>query len=383
MKILNLPVNNIKPGMVTAEDVYSPSNQLIIPADTKISDRVISRLKFYQVPALKIAVNEALLDTVLSSLNTQPHEDKGTVNVKENDIKVPLNPGSWEITRNTPEFKEFNESLKKNSENLKNHMQSLIGTRGEVKTDELLADVSSTIKFARNGLHVLDMLHCMRDFDDETYMHSMNVAVISNLIGRWSGFNENDLNLLTLSALLHDIGKTAMPQSILKSPTKLTEAQYKIIQTHTIKGYNILREHSLNIHVQMTAMMHHERCDGTGYPMGLHSDRIDKFAKIVMIADVYDAMTSRRPYRGPLCPMEVVSIFEKEGLIRFAPEYLMIFLDHIKDSYENENVVLSDGQKGKIVLIRKNDISKPLIQLESGSYLDLEKENNIYIVQMI
>ena len=140
-----------------------------------------------------------------------------------------------------------------------------------------------------------------------------------------------------------------MPQ--IKISTNLRRRSTKGVQTHTIKGYNILKGHSTHIHVQMTAMMHHERCDGTGCPMGLHSDKLTSFTKDCHDCPMYDAMTSRRPYQM-LCPMEVKA-FLKRRLDTFCAR---IPFSTIKDSYENENVVLRRTE-GKIVLIRKNDIS--------------------------
>ncbi|MDQ9737276.1 HD domain-containing phosphohydrolase, partial [Acinetobacter baumannii] len=80
--------------------------------------------------------------------------------------------------------------------------------------------------------------------------------------------------------------------------------EYNTVKMHAMHGYNYLRPKDIDVRVKLSAMMHHERCDGSGYPMNLHSDQIDDFAKIVAIADVYDAMTSARVYRGPVCPLE-------------------------------------------------------------------------------
>jgi HD-GYP domain-containing protein (c-di-GMP phosphodiesterase class II) len=124
--------------------------------------------------------------------------------------------------------------------------------------------------------------------------------------------------------------------------------------------------------------MHHERCDGSGYPLGLGEDRINKYAKIVAIADVYDAMTAARIYRGPLCPFKVISIFETEGLQKYDGKYILTFLEHIATTYMNNRVRLSNGKEGEVVFMNRNSLSKPMIKC-GKTFIDLSKEPDIYI----
>lgn len=118
--------------------------------------------------------------------------------------------------------------------------------------------------------------------------------------------------------------------------------------------------------------MHHERCDGSGYPLGLKTDKINRYAKLVAIADIYDAMTSARVYRGPLCPFKVIRIFEEEGFEKYDPRYVVTFLQNIADTYVQNEVLLSDGRKGQIILINKSMVSKPIVQC-GGEVIDLSK----------
>ena len=98
--------------------------------------------------------------------------------------------------------------------------------------------------------------------------------------------------------------------------------------------------------------MHHERCDGSGYPTGLTEDYIDNFAMIVAIADVYDAMTAARSYRSPLCPFEVISKFEEDGFQKYHTKYILVFLKQIASTYQSNRVILSDGRGCTIVMLR-------------------------------
>lgn len=357
MSTLKLPIEQASPGMVVADDIYTFNNQLIIAKGTTLTDRIITHLNFYAIPSIIIEVPEK-----------EPKEKPSFIS----------NPYSAQLKKST-EFKNFNKSFSNMINPFKNQLNNLIlDNSADVNTNVLLSEVDSILVYARNGFHVFDMLHCMRDADDLTYVHSINVALICNVIGKWLKFNKKDLETLTLCGLLHDIGKLDMPQEILKKPDKLTDSEYETIKLHTLKGYNLLKDKNLNIHVQMSAMMHHERNDGTGYPMGVHAVQIDKMAKIVMIADVYDAMTSARVYRGPMCPFEVLSVFESEGISKFDPKYVMTFMEYIKETYLGCSVRLNDKSIGKIVMMHRNNMTKPVIQLEDR-FVDLIKEQNLFI----
>ena len=125
--------------------------------------------------------------------------------------------------------------------------------------------------------------------------------------------------------------------------------------------------------------MHHERCDGSGYPMAIKGDQIDRFAKLVMIADVYDAMTSARVYRDALCPFEVLSMFNTEGFKKFDPKYLMTFVEHVYQTYLNNNVRLNNKAIGKIVMMNQFSSTKPVIAFPDNTYVDLTKETDLFI----
>lgn len=226
------------------------------------------------------------------------------------------------------------------------------------------------------------MLHNMRAYDDLTYAHCLNVALICNVFAGWLHFSQEDIELATLCGLFHDIGKLCIPDSIIKKPDRLTNEEYDVIKTHTIEGYKILQNQPVNDHIKNAALMHHERCDGSGYPFGLTGNRIDKFAKIVSIADVYDAMTAARVYRGPLCPFTVIDIFEKEGLQKYESEYILCFLKNVVLTYIGQRVRLTNGQEGDVVFINPQQFSRPMIKC-GDTFVDLSKQKDIAIERLL
>jgi len=222
----------------------------------------------------------------------------------------------------------------------------------------------------------------MREYDDTTYVHSLNVSLICNIIGKWLNFSTKDLEIITLCGLLHDLGKLLIPRNILAKPSKLTDDEFTLIKTHTIRGYKLLKNIPIDSRIKNAALMHHERCDGSGYPNGLVSHEIDSFAKLVAIADVYDAMTCARVYRGPLCPFEVINLFETEGYLKFDTKYILTFLEGIVNTYIHNNVRLNNHMEGEIILINKYDLSRPVIKC-GDQFIDLSKHRDLYIEALI
>ncbi len=362
MKTAKVPVSQLVPNMIVASSVYTFNNQLLIESGTCLTDKIITRLKFYSIDFVRIKVADDKADAL---------------------PEVPLKVDSYQVKlKETNEFKQFNQALIQLTDSMKITMDRIVETSKTPDVYALYDSVNEVISYSRNGLHIFDMLHCMRDYDDQTYVHSVNVAIICKVLGSWLHFTPKDLETLTLCGLLHDIGKLTIPYDIISKPAKLTENEYTTVQEHSLRGYNILRPLDINIHIKMAAMLHHERTDGSGYPLGLKSDQIDKFTKIVMIADVYDAMTSARVYRGPVCPFEVIATFEAEGLSKYDPKYMITFLDHLAKLYLHSSVRLSDNREGQIILMNRNSLAKPVVKV-GENIIDLSTHNDLSITAII
>jgi putative nucleotidyltransferase with HDIG domain len=362
MKTAKIPVSQLTPDMIVADSVYTFNNQLIIQEGTRLSDKIITRLKFYSIDLIRILVEDDAPETI---------------------PPAPLIKELYlEKLKGTEEFKNFNKSLINMTHSIKDTMDQMVENNVIPNVYALYDSLNDIVSNCRNGLHVFDMLHCIRGYDDHTYIHSVNVALICKVLGTWLDFTMKDLETVTLCGLFHDIGKITIPYEIISKTTKLTQDEYSTVKAHAIRGYNILRPLDLNIHIKMAAMVHHERCDGSGYPMGLYTGQIDKFAKVVMIADVYDAMTSARVYRGPLCPFEVISIFESEGLTKYEPKYIMTFLEHITQLYLNSTIRLNDGRIGEIILINRNSLTKPIIKIDD-TFIDLSSQHDLFVTAIL
>lgn len=360
---------DLLPGMVTAIPVRTKRGQLIINPNVELTRTLISRLEFYGIASVQITENKQVAAPMETPKDPAYFPAKSPVSAPS-----PVSDASYsQKLKSSPEFQRFQVDFTLRSQDLKNCFDAYLSDGGTVNKEELLSKTISLVSPKQTTLDVFDMLHNMRQVNDSTYAHSLNVAIISRIIGKWLHFSNEELDTLTLAGLLHDIGKTKIPDEVLNKDGKLTDEEFQMIRNHPKYGYDILKSQPLNSHIKKAALMHHERCDGSGYPMGLTMEEIDDYALIIAIADVYDAMTAARSYRAPLCPFEVIAEFEKDGLQKYKPKYILTFLENIANAYQNNRVMLSDGTSARIVLLNHRRLSKPLVQLDDGACIDLEK----------
>lgn len=369
---------DLLPGMVTAIPVRTKRGQLIINPNVELTRTLISRLEFYGIASVQITENKQTTARMEEPKDPAYFPAKSPVSAPS-----PVSDASYsQKLKSSPEFQRFQVDFTLRSQDLKNCFDAYLSDGGTVNKEELLSKTISLVSPKQTTLDVFDMLHNMRQVNDSTYAHSLNVAIISRIIGKWLHFSNEELDTLTLAGLLHDIGKTKIPDEVLNKDGKLTDEEFQMIRNHPKYGYDILKSQPLNSHIKKAALMHHERCDGSGYPMGLTMEEIDDYALIIAIADVYDAMTAARSYRAPLCPFEVIAEFEKDGLQKYKPKYILTFLENIANAYQNNRVMLSDGTSARIVLLNHRRLSKPLVQLDDGACIDLEK-SPLYIKAII
>lgn len=356
MDAVRIRTDQAEVGMTVANDIFNTSNQLIINKGTVLDDRMITKLRFYNIFGFHIY-----------------NEEEKTEVKQESYI---------EMLRSTAEFKKFNRTYVDTVNNVENSFNSVIHGDSEFDLDQLLTETDRILKVGRNGAHIFEMLHGIRNYDDMTFVHSLNVSLICNIFAGWLKLSPEETKILTLAGLLHDIGKMLVPKNVLTKEGSLSVDEFKLIKTHSIKGYQAIKDSNIDIRVKYAILMHHERCDGSGYPNGFKGDQIDDYAKIVAIADVYDAMTSNRRYRNAICPFDVVENFERDGFLKFDPGYLMTFLERIVISYMHNIVRLNDGREGEVIMINKLALSRPVIKI-GKEFVDLSKQRKVYIEEVI
>lgn len=345
----------LKPGMIIAEDILNYKNEIIVMAGTKVTDNVLKKLARQSIMAVPI---------------------------KE---EIDFSTTHFEKVRMTDGFKNFESIYNIYFPVFKRYMLGAVNKSQPINLSQFMEVYNSIIASVKSGEQLLDYLYnLVPDEEEMTLCHCLNSALIAGVFATWLGLSNKDSLLLIQCAFLYDIGKFSIPYSILWKPQKLTQEEYMLVMKHTQIGYDFLNQvGSFNSHILKATLQHHERCNGSGYPNGLISPDIDRFAKYIAIVDTYEAMTSARSYRKKLNPFQIIANYENEGFGRYDVEALRSILSHIASSQLGFNVQLSNERLGTVILINEKALSRPLIKLnEDNSLIDLSKERNIKITQV-
>lgn len=342
--ILAIHIAEAEPGMIAAEDIYNNFGAILIHKNTILDFYSISKLEYLSIDSLKV------------------YKEYTPKIIDESDIAIIYDEN----------FSDFKSMVKD------------IGNGKSIDTVRVQNIVGELKENFTSVNDIITSLNRIRNTDDYTYSHSLNVSLLSSLIAKWLGMGEIQCKLLSYCGLLHDIGKSRISPEILNKPGALTAKEFEEIKKHPVIGYKIL-ENNVAIHkdVAYGVLMHHEREDGSGYPFGVKSPQITLFAKIIAIADMFDAMTSNRVYKKRQTPFDVFQIYESEYLTKCDTHILLTFLKRIASFYIGSKVRLSNDLWGEIIFINDKAISKPMIKLEDSSIIDLSKEPDISIKELI
>lgn len=263
------------------------------------------------------------------------------------------------------------------SEGIEAVFQSDIGALTNVAT-KMIQQISQ-----KNAVKV--DLFDLRSYDDYTYHHSVNVAVYASVIGRKMGLSYEDLELLSMAALSHDLGKSKIPEMILNKPGRLDEEEYNAIKQHSQYSYDLLTadHHNIPAKVRLAVLFHHENEDGSGYPKGKTGDEIPLFAKIIHAADVFDALTSKRPYKQPYSPVEAYHYMLSAVGTMFDENVINSMMTCIPAYPPGLGVILSNGQKALVVGSTIHAM-RPIIKLlDTGETINLYTDENYKDIEIV
>lgn len=349
----------LKENTKIAQTVYNEHGQVLVNAGLVLTARMIRRLQEIGIPYVYI-------------------EDDRT-----KDIQI-KNPVSQETKREAISAIQETFEFMKSNENSKLNMYAHIGKNFSKVVSNILDDL-------RNHKEAISLMADAFSYDNYIFTHSLNVTIYSLALGLKLNLPKRNLEELGLGALLHDIGKTAIPLDILTKPSRLTDEEFAIIKTHTVHGFEILRhEPNIPLLAAHCAFQHHERMDGSGYPRGLKGEEIHPYSRIIGVADVYDACTSNRVYRKAMLPHEALEILYAGAGTQFEPKLIEKFRQAVVMYPNGLTLTLHDNRKA--IVIRQNEYlnDRPVVRIieENGKALsapyeiDLAKELNVTINQI-
>lgn len=354
-----IAVNKLTNGLRLAEDVYTSLGGLLFMKGTPVQDREKEFLEAFLITE----VNVEETDASLTESKAQSGIEKKRTGVNKNELGF---------------YKQFDKAVSK----FKALMLRVQGGQN-VPVLEVREVISPLLQQIREQPKLLLALQNISDEDSYAFEHSIAVGIYSYMIARWMKIPEREWMQVALAGTLLDVGKTKIDQRILKKPGKLTAEEFEEMKQHTVYGYQVIRTSpGLNEGVALAALQHHEREDGSGYPLGLPGNKLHVYSKIVAVADVFHAMSSNRIYKKALSPFAVVEQLIQDSFGKLDPTIVHTFVYEITQLSVGMGVELNDGTIGKIIFIERNQPTRPLIEA-NGKIINLKDERHLSIVRML
>ncbi|WP_006788068.1 HD-GYP domain-containing protein [Thiorhodospira sibirica] len=226
---------------------------------------------------------------------------------------------------------------------------------------DIVEHISSSVD--RNPGALISLVR-LKSLDEYTYMHSVAVCAMMTALAKQLQLSETDIHLAGMAGLLHDLGKVFIPMEILNKPDRLTDDEFYIIKSHPMSGYEVLtlRENEVDEKVLKVCLNHHEKIDGSGYPAGLKNDEINVFAKMCAVCDVYDAITSNRPYKAGWDPaISIHKMASWDG--HFNPRIFQAFVKTLGIYPIGSLVSLKSGKLGIVTEQSGQSLLKPIVKV--------------------
>ena len=331
-------VSMLKSGERIIEDVHTPLGSLLFEKGRELTSRDIEILRAFMIRTVEI---DAKQGEILSQTNAE--SDHGPAFVENAYIAF---------------FREYELMYQ-----LMKRVFTLARTGGTLPILELRTRIENMIKYIAQ-YHPLTFVPRNTNADYFHLHDSIMVGLTSFLLARWSGLPAKDWIPVFLAGLFHDIGYSRIDEAILKKPSRLTDREFEELKKHTVIGYYILKDAAgLNEGVKLSVLQHHERYDGSGYPLGIQADKIHVYAKIVAVSDMFHAMTTNRKYRKASSPYLVLEELFKEAFGKLDPELVHTFMMKLTQFHHGTVVKLSDNSIGEIVFTDQNNPTRPMVNV--------------------
>lgn len=401
-KILVEDIKNLKPGMVLADDIrHNVSGIVLFSSGMALSESTIKKLQSSNISdqclvydpdtMLESYINEVTGDLPLDEVppdlfdRSELPADKDRDQKDEDSVKINAEYISKESQ------KVYNHTLKA----IKNLFEN-INDMDTIYLDEAKKAAGNLASQVERDPQILLQISVLKAVDNYTYSHGIHVSIYAAVLAKYLGFSSRDIYQVGLAGLLHDIGKTDIPQEVLFKPGQLTPEEYDVMKEHVRHSFRRLyKSKGMNNSILQGIIQHHEKVDGTGYLQKLKDTEIHKWARIIAIADVYDAVTTKRVYKDAMLPHEAAEIL-MGSIGHLDNNYLKTFLSKISIYPVGCRVVLNTGEMGTVIATNPQLPTRPLVYIKvkaktgnlgdpesAGKVINLMESLSTFIVKIV
>lgn len=355
-----ISVTLVKPGDKISQDVMTHRHNLLLRKGTVMSDRELEVLRAFLIAEVHI------------------ESENGTVEQAESAGQGDSDSKTNQVSRTVLAFYQAYDNMSV----LLKRIFSLAYSSGTIPVLDIRKSLEILISHV-DAYNIVSFRPAKYQPQDYLIHHSIKTSLTSYILAKWIGFTQKDLIPIALGGLLHDIGNAKVDFTYLMKSSELTMAEYEEVKRHTSIGYQILKNlPGFNEGSKFTALQHHERLNGSGYPLGLRGDNIHAYSRIVAIADIYHAMTSPRMHHIGMSPYLVMEELSKESFGKLDPVYVQTFIHKITQFHTGMIVKLNDNRIGEIVFSEREHPTRPWVNV-NGTIVNLSIERKLFIEEVI
>lgn len=353
-------------GCIITKDVMGMTQRPLIPKNTVIHPIHIKVLKQFKVQVVEVAnklsdgspfIPDEKIDEDQEVVSTKKPTEEATLSFQDQYLEAVQSYKKW--------FEDWRGGAPIDMNAIRKVMVPLLERAIESKRDVFL-------------------LHHFSSKNEYFYHHSVAMGLISAFLASKMKYSYGDWIQVGLAAVLSDSGMAKINQNILHKTTALREEEFNQIHTHPTLSYRLVEKiPTLGTNAKLAILQHHERLDGSGYPLGLRQEKLHTYSQIIAVSDMYHAMTSERAYRKKHSPFRVLEEIQKEQFGRYDHKVVQVFIKEMTNYSQGTNVRLSNNQKAEIIFVESAYPTRPMVRLEDNHIYALKDHTELHIEEVL
>lgn len=354
-------IDDITPGVRITHDVFTTHGNLLFPKGKIVMPKDIDILRAFLIE--EINSGKSPKEETSSPSTDIPEQNNVTAKIKA-----------------IQKILSFEKEYEKMITLMKNTFRIVLAT--EIPVLELRIQMEKLLQYSRE-YNILTFYPKSMNKQDYWYHNAVLTGLTSYKIAKWLGLPANEGMQVAFAGLFHDIGNAKIDPDLLQKPSKLTSTELEEIRRHTMYGYELLKHvKGINEGVRLAALQHHEKVDGSGYPLRLQAHQIHNYAKIVGVADIFHAMTLSKTYSQAQSPYLVLEEIDSEAFGKLDPTIVTTFISKVTQFHNGTMVRLSNGVIGEIVFSDRSHPTRPFVSVEGNIY-NLIENRQLFIQEII
>lgn len=353
MAYIKVAVNRLRKGMIVGEDVYTKTGVILVTKGSPVTKEVVNLLTRHFIDGISVEYQTDTSESVIPKANI-----------------------------NEEQYNEFKEEFMVAENKLSDNLKNIVYKSSDINVSALMEVTNNILNKSKNENDLCNMLLKMKEHTESIYAHSINVSIFCQILARWTNCTEQEIEDVAVAGLLHDIGALKFSKDILDNYSFRKEIEGGVYDKHVINGYNLIKNQDIDDDIKKAVLTHHEKLDGSGFPLRVGQAGICKIARILAIADIYDTYTMKEEGESIIPVFNVLKMLEQMHLNRkLDSQYTMTFISRVAETLVGYEVELNNGHVGKVVMINKYDISKPLVQV-GEMFIDLSRNSDVYVTKI-